>query len=170
QQEFAGANKVILSVRARKGDIFRQAALDKLKAVHEDAFYLRGADRASVLSLYSPTTLFLELVEDGFRAGPVLPSNLDATPRAFETLRGNLVKSQWVGQLVANDFSAAMVTVTLLDRDPETGAPLDLKRIGADLEKIRAVREDADFAVDIIGFAKSSSDIAKGAGGVLIFF
>ena len=76
----------------------------------------------------------------------MLPSNFDPTPRGFEDLRANLLKSQWIGRLVASDFSAALVSVTLLERDPETGERLDLKRIGADLERIRGRHEDARFS------------------------
>jgi uncharacterized protein len=170
RDEFGGANRVLVAVRARKGDIFNVKALAKLKAVHDEVFFIRGAERSSVLSLYSPPAIFMEVVEDGFVSGPVLPSNFDGSPAAFDAMRANLLKSQWIGRLVANDFSATMVSVTLLDKDPETGARLDLRRVGADLEKIRAHHEDADFEVEIIGFAKATSDIAGGAAGVLLFF
>jgi len=170
QQDFGGANKVLVAVKARQGDVFNAAALAKLKAVHEDLFFMHGVDRSSVLSLYSPNTIFMEVVEDGFRAGPVLPSNFKADAQGFEELRENLLKSQWVGRIVAKDFTAALVSVTLLDRDPKTGERLDLRQVGADLEKIRARNEDGQFSIHIIGFAKSSSDIAAGAKGVLIFF
>ena len=170
QQDFGGANKVLVAVKAREGNVFNAAALAKLKAVHEDLFFMPGVERSSMLSLYSPNTIFMEVVEDGFRAGPVLPSNFKADAQGFEELRSNLLKSQWVGRIVATDFTAALVSVTLLDRDPETGARLDLKRVGADLEKIRAKHEDAQFSIHIIGFAKSSADIAAGAKGVMIFF
>jgi predicted RND superfamily exporter protein len=170
QPDFGGANKVLVAVKARNGDIFNAEALRKLKAVHEDLFFTRGVERSSVLSLYSPNTIFMEVVEDGFRAGPVLPSNFNPSPQGFEDLRANLLKSQWMGRIVASDFSAALVAVTLLERDPETGARLDLKRVGASLEKIRAKHEDERFTIHVIGFAKSSSDIAAGAAGVLLFF
>jgi predicted RND superfamily exporter protein len=170
QQDFGGANKVLVAVRGRDGDIFNAAALAKLKAVHQDLFFTPGVERSSVLSLYSPNTIFMEVVEDGFRAGPVLPSNFDPTPQGFEELRANLLKSQWIGRIVASDFSAALVSVTLLERDPDTGARLDVKRIGADLEKIRAKHEDERFSVHIVGFAKSSADIAAGAAGATLFF
>ena len=170
QQEFGGANKVLVAVMAREGDVFSAPALAKLKAVHEDLFFMRGVDRASVLSLYSPNTIFMEVVEDGFRAGPVLPSNFKATPEGFEELRANLLKSQWVGRIVASDFRGALVSVTLLERDPETGARLDVKRVGAELEKLRERHEDERFSIHVIGFAKSSADIAEGAAGVIGFF
>jgi len=170
QADFGGANKVLVAVKAREGDIFNAESLAKLKAVHEDLFFLPGVDRSSVLSLYSPNTIFMEVVEDGFRAGPVLPGNFKPDERGFDELRGNLLKSQWVGRIVASDFSGALVSVTLLERDPQTGERLDVKRFGAELEKIRAKHEDARFGVHIIGFAKSASDIAAGAGGVMLFF
>ncbi len=170
QKDFGGADKVLVAVKARQGDVFNAAALAKLKAVHEDLFFMHGVERSSVLSLYSPNTIFMEVVEDGFRAGPVLPSNFKPDAQGFDELRANLLKSQWVGRIVAKDFSAALVSVTLLDRDPATGERLDLRQVGADLEKIRAKNEDGQFTIHIIGFAKSSSDIAAGAKGVMIFF
>jgi hypothetical protein len=170
QQDFGGANKVLVAVKARNGDIFSAGALARLKSVHEDLFFMRGVERSSVLSLYSPNTIFMEVVEDGFRAGPVLPSNFKADARGFEELRANLLKSQWVGRIVATDFSAGLVSVTLLERDPVTGDRLDVRRLGEDLEKLRARHEDDRYSVHVIGFAKSASDIAAGAAGVLAFF
>ena len=170
QGDFGGANKVLVSVQARRGTIFTPEGLAKLKAVHEDLFFTPGVDRSSVLSLYSPNTIFMEVVEDGFRAGPVLPSNFVASPQGFDDLRANLLKSQWVGRIVASDFSAALVSISLLERDPDTGARLDLKRVGAALEAIRAKHEDERFSIHIVGFAKSTSDIAAGASGVMVFF
>jgi len=170
RKDFGGANKVLVAVEARDGTIFNAEALAKLKAVHDDLFFTPGVDRSSVLSLYSPNTIFMEVVEDGFKAGPVLPSNFRATPQGFEDLRANLLRSQWVGRIVANDFSAALVSATLLERDPQTGAHLDYNRMGAALEAIRAKHEDARYAIRIIGFAKSTADIAAGAAGVMVFF
>ena len=170
QADFGGADKVLVAVKAREGDVFDAQALAKLKAVHEDVFFTQGVERSSVQSLYSPNAIFMEVVEDGFRAGPVLPGNFVPSARGFEELRANLLKSQWVGRIVASDFSAALVSATLLERDPRTGARLDLKAVGADLERIRARHEDARFSVHIVGFAKSSADIAAGAAGVVFFF
>ena len=65
-----------------------------------------------------------------------------------------------MGRIVASDFTAALVSVTLLDRDPETGARLDLKQVGADLEKIRAKHEDGRFSIHVIGFAKLISAVS----------
>ena len=69
QKAFGGANKVLVALRSTDGDIYSAEYLDKLKQLHEDLFYLHGVERASVLSLYSPNAIFIEVVEDGFKAG-----------------------------------------------------------------------------------------------------
>ena len=50
QPDFGGANKVLVAVKAKDGDIFNAEALAKLKAVHEELFFTRGVERSSVLS------------------------------------------------------------------------------------------------------------------------
>ena len=170
QQDFGGANKVVVALEGSPGDVFDEKFLADLKSLHDDLFFLHGVNRASLISLYSPTTIFMEVVEDGFRAGQVLPSNFNGSAASIADFRSNLMKSQWLGRIVANDFSGALVSVTLLDRDPDSGQPLDLKKVGADLEKIRATHENNRFKVHILGFAKSSSDIAAGATEVIGFF
>ena len=67
-------------------------------------------------------------------------------------------------------MTATMVAATLQEHDPDTGERLDLRHVGAELEKIRAKYEDQDLSVHIIGFAKAIGDIADGATGVLMFF
>jgi predicted RND superfamily exporter protein len=170
QKDFGGANKILVALRSKDGDIYSAEFLDKLKQLHDDLFYLRGVDRASVLSLYSSSAIFIEVVEDGFKAGPVLPNNFDGRPQSVTEFRDNLLKSSWVGRIVANDFKSAMVAVVLQDNDQETGKRLDVKQVGADLEKIRAKYENDKYSVHVVGFAKSASDIAAGAQGVLLFF
>jgi predicted RND superfamily exporter protein len=81
-----------------------------------------------------------------------------------------VLKSDWVGRIVSNDQTAAMVVATLQENDPETGERLDLQGVAKQLEAIRAKYETDDTTVHIIGFAKAMGDIAQGAAGVLMFF
>jgi predicted RND superfamily exporter protein len=75
-----------------------------------------------------------------------------------------------VGRIVSADMTATMVVATLQDRDGDTGNRLDLRTIGAELENIRTKYENDKVSVHIIGFAKSSADIAQGASSVLGYF
>ncbi|MBK6961285.1 MAG: hypothetical protein IPH23_08865 [Gammaproteobacteria bacterium] len=69
-------------------------------------------------------------------------------------VRNNIIKSGRLGNLVANDFSGALIRAELIERDPTTREPLDYQKIAADLEgNIRARFETDAIDVRIIGFA-----------------
>lgn len=170
QDAFGGANKVLIAIQSRKGDIYNKEFMETLRKVTDEVFFVRGVERSSVTSLFSPNVRYSEVVEDGFRGGNIIDSDFSGTPGELATVRENVLKSPWVGRIVANDHTAAMVVASLQDRDPETGGRLDLQNVADQLEAVRAKYENGDVSVHIIGFAKSVGDIAKGANGVLVFF
>jgi len=69
-----------------------------------------GVDRTRVSSLFTPNVRFTEVVEDGISGGNVIPADFSATPEDLARVRRNLLKSGYVGRLVANDFTAAIVS------------------------------------------------------------
>ncbi|WP_028764941.1 efflux RND transporter permease subunit [Shewanella colwelliana] len=171
QKQFGGANSIMVAVEDTSGNIFNANFFDTLKQVHDQLFFIPGVDRAQVKSLYSPSTRFTEVVEDGFAGGPVIPANFSTTPEGLETVRSNIEKAGIVGRLIAEDYSAAMVTAQLMDFDPQTGEPLDTLAFAAQLEQeLRGQYEDEQIKVHIIGFAKMAGDVAEGAKGVVMFF
>ncbi len=170
QQDFGGANKVLVVLKTQKGDIFEKDFMEALRQVTEEVFYLKGVERSSVTSLFTPNVRYNEVVEDGFRGGNIVSADFAGTPEQLEGVRENLLKSDWVGRIVANDQSAAMVVATLQENDPETGQRLDLQEVAKALEVIRGKYEKDGNTVHIIGFAKAMGDIADGAAGVLVFF
>jgi hypothetical protein len=144
--------------------------METLRQVTEEVFYIKGVERSSVTSLFTPNVRYNEVVEDGFRGGNIVSADFAGTPEQLALVRENLLKSDWVGRIVANDQSAAMVVATLQENDPETGQRLDLQEVARALEAIRAKYESGGTTVHIIGFAKAMGDIAAGAAGVLVFF
>ncbi|MGI9245095.1 MAG: efflux RND transporter permease subunit, partial [Steroidobacteraceae bacterium] len=167
---FGGANKVLVALKHRNGDIYDKAFMDKLRKVTEEVFFVPGVERSSVASLFTPNVRYNEVVEDGFRGGNIVSADFAGTPEQLATVRENLAKSDWVGRIVSNDQTAAMVVATLMVNDPETGERLDLQQVGRKLEEIRGKYEDGETSIHVIGFAKAVSDIARGAAGVLLFF
>lgn len=170
QAAFGGANRVIVALVRRQDDIFNAAFFARLKQVTDDVFFLPGVDRSTVTSLYTPNVRFIEIVEDGFAGGNVIPPEFQGTEADLEQVRRNLLKSGYVGRLVANDFSGALVSAELLEFDPASGARVDYRRVAEQLETLRARHETADTGVHIIGFAKAVGDIADGAVSVIGFF
>lgn len=169
--EFGGGNQLIVAVTQNEGDMFNADFFTALKKANEEMFFLPGVARSSVTSILTPNVRFIEVVEDGFQGGNVVPAEFRANEKWFPIIRNNIIKSGRLGNLVANDFSGALIRAELIDIDPKTRQPLDYQKVAADLEeKIRATVETDAISVNIIGFAKSTGDIAEGARDVVKFF
>jgi len=174
REQFGGANRVVIAVRAHEGDIFTPKFFEVLQQVTDDVFFIPGVDRTRVMSLFTPNVRFTEVVEDGISGGNVIPDDFAPTPDGLAKVRENLLKSAYVGRLVANDFSAAIVVAELLEINPTTGERLDYLHVADQLEQIRQKYSNHDVGVEfdyhIIGFAKVIGDIAAGALRVVLFF
>ncbi|MEF8707318.1 MAG: MMPL family transporter, partial [Candidatus Accumulibacter sp. UW27] len=169
--QFGGANRVVIALVAKHGDIFTPEFFKTLKAVTDETYYLPGVDRAQVTSIYTPNVRYIEVVEDGLAGGNVIPADFTADAAGLERVRQNVIKSGRVGMLVANDFTGAAVIASLLEVDPATGERLDYAKVAAALEhNIREKYQSDQVSIHIIGFAKVIGDITDGAKGVLVFF
>ncbi|MGD8977927.1 MAG: efflux RND transporter permease subunit, partial [Gammaproteobacteria bacterium] len=130
-----------------------------------------GVDRPKVMSLYTPNVRYLEVVEDGIEAGNVIDADFAPTPEGLAKVRENILKANIVGRLVANDFSAAIVSAHLLEINPDTGEKLNYFEVARLLEEtVRDKFQDEDISIHIIGFAKVVGDIKEGATRVGLFF
>ena len=163
QGTFGGANRVLVAVMQREGDIFNPDFFKVLKQVTDDVFFLPGVDRPSVTSLFTPNVRFIEVIEEGFAGGNVVPADFRGTPRDLEEVRRNIVKAGGVGRLVSNDFRGALVRAELLEIDPATGAKLDYQAVAKQLEAIRSKYQSDGISLHVIGFAKAVGDITDGA-------
>ncbi len=170
EKVFGGANRVAVAIVQKDGDIFNKEYLGKLKALTDDVFLLNGVDRPSVKSLFTPNTRFIEVIEEGFSGGNVIPATFQGTDADLKQVRANVQKSAEIGRTVATDFTGALVTAGLLEIDPQTGQRLNYFDVSAKLEALRAKYESGKHSVHIIGFAKAVGDIREGARGVLTFF
>ncbi len=175
QQAFGGANRILIALMVKEGDIFNKPFFDRLAAITDEVFFIPGVDRTRVTSLFTPNVRFTEVVEDGIAGGNVIPADFEATPEGLATVRQNILKAGIVGRLVANDFSGALISVQLQEFNPETGEALDYIQVAELLEeRIRGQYENQDFNIElnvhVIGFAKAIGDIAAGAARVILFF
>jgi predicted RND superfamily exporter protein len=175
EQEFGGANRVLIAVVAEDGDMFDQRFFATLEQVTAEVLAIPAVDDSRSRSLFTPNVRFVEVVEDGFAGGNVIPNDFTPSLEGFEasdedmaTLRGNIVKSGVLGRLVARDWSGAMVWADLIPED--SGTRLDYQEVAAQFEQIRARHEKDGHTVHIIGFAKMVGDIADGARSVIGFF
>ena len=184
QAEFGGANRVLVAVMARDGNMFTPQFFETLKNVTDEVFFLPGVDRGRVQSLFTPNVRYTEVVEDGIAAGNVIPDDFEPTPEGLERVRDNVLKAGIVGRLVANDFSGAIVSAELMEFDPNTGQRLDFIAVANEIEaRVRQKFDAAHVApgvevtaahspvdIHVIGFSKVVGDIAAGAKRVVVFF
>ncbi|MCG8380129.1 MAG: MMPL family transporter [Proteobacteria bacterium] len=175
RDEFGGANRILVALVVRNGDIFTPEFFDTLKLVTDEVFFIPGVDRTKVKSLFTPNVRFTEVVEDGIAGGNVIPDDFQNTPSDLQRVKENIKKAGVLGRLVANDFSAALVSAQLLDINPNTGEKLDYVKVAELLEnniREKYSNNNVDVSIDyhIIGFAKVIGDITSGAKRVISFF
>lgn len=177
EADFGGANRILIAVMDKHGNMFNLPFMQTMEKITLEAKRLDNVDEARLRSIFTPNVRFVEVVEDGFAGGNVIPQ--DFTPNVeeftptqmqFDTIRANIEKAGVVGRLVAKDFSGAMVWVDLVPEDPEHGVKLDYQKIAGQLENIRKKYENDQVSVHIIGFTKMVGDIADGARSVIYFF
>lgn len=171
RHEFGGANRIMVAVESSTGDIFTPVFFSVFKQVSDEVFFIPGVNRSTVRSIFTPNERFVEIVDGGFSGGNIVPADFQATPDAIALVRENIVKAGAVGRLVANDFSAAMISAQLVENDPQTGEKLDYFEVARLLEEnLRSKFETGDHQVRIIGFAKAIGDIAEGGRSVVTLF
>ena len=171
QHEFGGANRLLIAVRVKSGDIFTSTFFNTVKNILKEASSLPGVDRSTVRSIFSPNVRFIEVVEDGFIGSQVIPANFSSTTEEFERVRQNILKSRVMGQLVANDFTAILISAQLIEVDPSTGKKLNYIQLAKHLEEtIRNKYASGNVDIHIIGFVKVIGDIAERTTDVAMFF
>jgi hypothetical protein len=167
--EFRGANRALVALIARDGNMFTPRFFAALRTATDEIIVMDGIDRTRVQSIFTPNVRYLEVVEDGIEAGNVVPADFTPTPQNLARVRDNIRKAGIIGRLVANDFSGALVSAIVLDEDAQ-GRPVDPIRIAHELEqRVRVPLSKNGIDVHIIGFAQVMGDIADGASSVLLF-
>ena len=172
RKDLSGLSNVVrITVRARQGDIFTPQYLETLKKITDQAFYIPGVNRPAMSSLWTPNVRWASVTEEGIEGGQVIPASYDGSAQSIAQVRQNVELSGQVGRLVGNDFKSTIVSLPLLEINPETGERLDYKVFSARIEKdIRAQFESDQIGIGITGFAKMVGDLIDGAAQVVLFF
>jgi uncharacterized protein len=120
-------------------------------------------------SLWTPTTRWVGVTEDGLEGGPVIPDGYDGSPQSLEQLRANIARSGEIGQLAALDAKSSVIYVPLLARDAD-GKALNYATFAQRVEALRMKYEGQGVRIHVTGFAKIVGDLIEGVRAVLGFF
>ncbi len=159
-------------VAVEEGTIFTKENLKYLEEVNDAIFFTPGVDRIGMKSIFTPNTRWRVVTEQGFEGGPVIPGDFDGSEQSIAAVKLNILRAGITGDLVSNDGRSAAIIVPLMDKNPETGEPLDYADLSATLEEIRDrfTADDPNRSIHIIGFAKLIGDLIDGLFAVMGFF
>jgi predicted RND superfamily exporter protein len=164
-------NSLRIAVETTQGDIYDRDYLAILAKANDKIFLTSVTDRAWMKSLWSPSVIWSEVTETGFDGGQVMPADYDGSPASIAKLRRNVERANLIGSLVANDLRSSMIVVPLLERDANTGNPVDYAELSRTVEEVRTlVQKDPRYRVHVIGFAKLVGDLIEGLEKVMSFF
>lgn len=170
RQELAGlGNAVRIAVVNPEGSIYDKKYLHTLQQLSDEVYLLAGVDRAAMKSLWTPSTRWTGVTEEGLEGGPVIPDGYDGGSASLESLKRNVERSNEIGQLVAFNQSSSIVYVPLLERTPD-GQTLDYTVFAHELEKLRTKYQAQGVEIHITGFAKVVGDLIDGLKQILVFF
>ena len=170
QSELSGlGNAVRVAVANSEGSIYQAKYLDTLRRLSDDVFLLPGVDRSRMKSLWTPSTRWVGVTEDGLEGGPVIPDGFDGSPAKLQQLTANVARSGEIGQIVARDARSSVIFVPLLAKDAD-GQAIDYARLSGQLEALRTKYEAEGVRIHITGFAKIVGDLIDGVRAVLAFF
>jgi uncharacterized protein len=163
-------NNIRIVVEANKGTILNPQYLATLQKINDEVFLLPGVDRPAMKSLWTPNMTWTAVTEEGFSAGHVIDEWYDGSPKALAQVAQNIDRSGQIGQIVANDFRSSAIYVPLLEKDAETGKPLDYKVLYDKLEAIRQKYDKDGVKIRITGFAEIVGNLIAGLKWFILFF
>ena len=171
RSELSGAgNLVRIAVQSTNGSVIDAGYLETLRKISDEVYLLPGVDRSRMKSLWTPTSRWLAVTEDGLDGGPVMPDDYNGSKESLERVRSNIERSGEIGQTVAKDFRSSVIVVPLLAIDTQTGKALDYAGLSHQLEQIRTRYSGATVEIHITGFAKVVGDLFDGLKQIIGFF
>jgi predicted RND superfamily exporter protein len=165
-------NFVRIAVAVEEGDIFTADYMETLKQITDEVFYLSGVDRSGLKSLWTSNVRWVEVTEQGFQGGTVIPDNYDGSRDSLEQLRQNVLRSSEVGRLVSDNFRSTIVYAPLYEKNPDTGEALDYAEFSRQLEeqiRDKYQAQNPNVEIHIVGFAKKVGDLIEGIGSIAWF-
>ncbi|PTU31345.1 efflux RND transporter permease subunit [Stenotrophobium rhamnosiphilum] len=161
-KDFGGANTVLISLHNNKGTIYQPEFMETLRKASDDAFFIPGVDRARVTSIFSPSILYVEVVEGGLSGENVIPSTYTPSPEMMQRIKRNVAKASVIGRLVSQDQTTALIQLELLENDPTAGTTASLSDSAKPMsERMREAWERGALAGEVAPEKPTLSDRIK---------
>ncbi|MCG8316467.1 MAG: MMPL family transporter [Pseudomonadales bacterium] len=173
KNELSLGNDIRIAVEHTDGDIFDAHYLEVLRQISDEAFYLPGVNKGAMKSLWTANVRWTEVDVNGIRGGEVIPPHYDGSNKTVAEVQANVLKSDQVGILVADDMKSSIVFLPLIDID-DSGSEedkIDYKLLADQIETgIRQRFQSDKIKIHVIGFSKKIGDLIDAAQNVVVFF
>jgi uncharacterized protein len=122
-QDFNDANMLLVNLRWNgEGDIYNPEFMGAMQKATDDVFFIPGVNRTQVSSIFTPSTYYIEITEEGFKGEPVVPARFSGTAEQLDRVRHNVGLSGQIGLIVSNDQKAALIRANLQEVDTKDPA------------------------------------------------
>lgn len=171
ESDLQGLGNTLRVIVATDGEtILSPEYLETLRKINDEIVTIPGVERPYMQSLWTRSTRWLAVTEEGIDGGPVMPDSYDGSRATLEELRLNILRSGEIGRLVASDLRSTAIVVPLLDYDAQAQQALHYGDLSQRLEDIRSKYERDGISIHIVGFAKVMGDLIDGLTQILMFF
>lgn len=79
QDDFGTGNQIVVALIQKEGTIFNPEFFEAMRLATDEVFFLPGIARSTVTSIFTPNVRYIEVVEDGFSGGNVVPAEFRPT-------------------------------------------------------------------------------------------
>ena len=116
QDSFAASNRVTILVKAKEGDIFRQAVLGEVRRITYDLQQVEGVNPMQITSLASKKLKRVNASSEGIETRPLMWPDLPRDATQMRELRQAVLNNPLVyGLYVDRDLSSALIQVDFYD-------------------------------------------------------
>jgi len=147
QENFGGANQLIMLLQVKSGDIFNQVTLGKIKYVTDELLTIPGIDRHKILSIahqkFSTFKFTSWGIETNYLMWPEIPKTEQEMKKLKDAIFSNMM---YYGTYVSNDCKNSLITADFYEEK------LDYNLIYQGLTRIRDTVEDDQHRLCIVGY------------------
>ncbi len=147
QENFGGANQLIMLLEVNHGDIFTHTTLGKIKFINDELLTIPGVDRNKILSIAHQKFSTFKYTSWGIETDYLMWPEIPSTDQEIKKLKDAIFSNQlYYGTFVSYDCKSSLITADFYEEK------LDYKVIYNALQRIRTEVEDNKHRLSIVGY------------------
>lgn len=143
---FGGSNLVLVQVRAKKGDIFNEAALGAVRRITDKLIFFPGVDRNKVYSIAARKIKDVKVTAWGMEVPPLMWPNIPRTSEELNDLKKRIFVNDTIyGKFVSFDGRAALVSSEFFEEG------INYRALFKEFQNLRSEEENDNVEINMAG-------------------